>query len=177
MRRVVVIGVAGSGKSTVARALSARLGVPHVELDALFWQAGWTKLPEDEFEARVAVATAADGWVVDGNYSARVREITWTAADMVVWLDLPRAVVMWQLVLRTVRRTLSGVELWNGNRERPLRDQLSRDPARSIVLWAWRTYAPTKREYERLSGDPAVARVIRLRARREVRRFLSFGPG
>ncbi|GAA1512257.1 AAA family ATPase [Kribbella lupini] len=177
VRRVVVIGVAGGGKSTVARALSARLGVPHVELDALFWQAGWTKAGEDEFAERVRAATDDGGWVVDGNYSANVRRITWGAADLVVWVDLPRAVVMWQLVLRTVRRTVTGVELWNGNRERPLRDQLSRDPSRSILLWAWRTYGPTKREYEAV--DQAAfprARFIRLRSRRQVRRFLRRSP-
>jgi adenylate kinase family enzyme len=170
---VVVIGVAGGGKSTVARGLSLRLGVPHVELDGLFWQAGWTKLGEDEFAARVQAATASGGWVVDGNYSARVREFTWGAADAVVWVDLPRVVVMWQLIRRTVRRTVTGVELWNGNTERPLRDQLSRDPSRSILLWAWRTYGPTKREYEAVDQTKFPrARFIRLRSRRQVRRFL-----
>ncbi|WP_143465627.1 AAA family ATPase [Kribbella sp. ALI-6-A] len=70
MRRVVVIGVAGSGKSTVARALSERLDAPHIELDAIFWQPNWTKLDEDEFAARVAAATATGPWIADGNYSA-----------------------------------------------------------------------------------------------------------
>lgn len=173
VRRVVVIGVAGGGKSTVARALSERLGVPHVELDALFWQAGWTKLGEDEFAEQVTAATATDEWVVDGNYSARIRQLTWGKADLVVWVDLPRAVVMWQLIRRTVRRTATGVELWNGNRERPLRDQLSCDPSRSILLWAWRTYGPTKREYEAVDqSEYPQARFIRLRSRRQVRRFL-----
>jgi adenylate kinase family enzyme len=176
--RVVVIGVAGGGKSTVARALSERLGVPQVELDAMFWQPGWTKLGEDEFAERVGAATASGGWVVDGNYSERIRRITWGAAEVVVWADLPRAVVMWQLVRRTLRRTATGVELWNGNRERPLRDQLSRDPSRSIVLWAWRTYGPTKREYEEIdqTAFPRV-RFIRLRSRRQVRRFLASSEG
>jgi adenylate kinase family enzyme len=108
VRRVVVIGVAGVGKSTVARALGERLGVRHVELDSMFWQAGWVKLAQEEFEGRVREATAAGRWVVDGNYSARIREIAWGAADTVVWLDLPRYVVMWQLVLRTLRRSPSG---------------------------------------------------------------------
>jgi adenylate kinase family enzyme len=73
VRRVVVIGVAGVGKSTVARTLGERLGVRHVELDSMFWQAGWVKLGQEEFEERVREATAADGWIVDGNYSARIR--------------------------------------------------------------------------------------------------------
>ena len=174
MSRIVVIGVAGAGKSTVARELSERLGVRHIELDSIFWQANWTKLDKEEFEARVRKATDSGGWIVDGNYSDRIRQITWTAADTVVWLDLSRPVVMWQLLRRTVRRTISGVELWNGNRERPFRDQLSRDPAKSILLWAWRTYAPTKQEYGQLVNDPRFSQVhfIRLTSRRQLRRFL-----
>ncbi|GAA3545046.1 hypothetical protein GCM10022235_10960 [Kribbella ginsengisoli] len=174
MHRVVVIGVAGVGKSTVARGLSERLGLRHVELDSIFWQANWTKLEQGEFEARVREATRSGGWVVDGNYSERIRAIAWGAADTVVWLDLPRVVVMWQLVRRTVWRIASGVELWNGNREGSLRDQFSRDPARSILLWSWRTYGPTKAEYGLAMQDPEFTqlRFVRLRSRREIDRFL-----
>jgi hypothetical protein len=67
-------------------------------LDAISWQANWTKLEADEFEERVRKATGSGGWVLDGNYSERIRQITWTAADTVVWLDLARPVVMWQLI-------------------------------------------------------------------------------
>src|SRR6266571_7794353 len=80
VRRVSVVGSSGSGKSTLASELAARLHVPHVELDAIFHQPGWTPLPEEEFTAAVAAAVAADGWVVDGNYSA-VRPLVWARAD------------------------------------------------------------------------------------------------
>lgn len=178
MRRVVVIGVAGSGKSTVARELSECLGVRHIELDSIFWQPHWTKLDQDEFEARVRKATHSGGWIADGNYSDRIRQITWTAADTVVWLDLSRPVVMWQLLRRTVRRTISGVELWNGNRERPFRDQVSRGPAKSILLWSWRTYTPTKREYSQAVNNPMFSHVrfVRLGSRRQIKRFLQTIP-
>jgi adenylate kinase family enzyme len=158
----------------VARGLSRRLGIRHIELDAIFWQANWTKLEQGEFEARVEEATRSGGWVVDGNYSERIRAIAWGAADTVIWLDLPRAVVIWQLVLRTARRIVSGGELWNGNRERSLRDQLSRDPAKSILLWSWRTYGPTKAEYELAMQRPEFARLrfVRLSSRRQIKRYL-----
>lgn len=54
MQRVSVIGNSGSGKSSVARALAARLAAVHIELDAIFHQAGWTELPVEEFQQRVA---------------------------------------------------------------------------------------------------------------------------
>ena len=174
MSRVVVVGVSGSGKTTLSGELSRRLGVPHIELDSIFWQANWTHLPPEQFEARVNEACAGQSWVVDGNYSAAIRELVWTAADTVIWLDLPRPVVMGQLVLRTVRRTLTRAELWNGNRERPLRDQLSFDPRRSILAWSWTDYGRTRVQYAQAMDDPTFSQVrfVRIRSRREIRRFL-----
>src|ERR1017187_1525754 len=66
VRRVSVIGNAGSGKSALARALAARLGVPHVELDGIYHQPGWIPLAGEEFVRRVGAAAAGDGWVIDG---------------------------------------------------------------------------------------------------------------
>jgi adenylate kinase family enzyme len=111
-----VVGCSGSGKTTLARSLARVLRVPNIELDAIFHQPGWKPLDDDIFKARVAEATEATAWVVDGNYSI-VREMVWERADTVVWFDLPYAVVMARTVRRTVRRTVTRQELWNGNRE------------------------------------------------------------
>jgi ABC-type phosphonate transport system ATPase subunit len=77
VRRISVVGNSGSGKTTVAKALAARLSVRHVELDAIYHQANWTPLPTDQFRRRVADAITSDGWVVDGNYSS-VRDVIWS---------------------------------------------------------------------------------------------------
>ena len=74
MQRVSVIGVTGSGKTTFAASLAARLRVPHVELDALHWEPNWTMAELDVFRRRVARQVSADGWVIDGNY-AKVRDL------------------------------------------------------------------------------------------------------
>src|SRR5262245_1969370 len=68
MRRVSVVGCSGAGKSTIAAALAARLGVVHLELDSLYHQAGWTQLEPEEFCRRAGEVTAQEGWVIDGNY-------------------------------------------------------------------------------------------------------------
>jgi adenylate kinase family enzyme len=110
VRRVSVVGNSGSGKSRLAREVAGRLGVPCVELDSVFHQADWEPLPEEEFRARVSEVAARDGWVIDGNYGA-VRPLVWARADTVIWLDLPRRTVTRQIVLRTIRRVLTGAEL------------------------------------------------------------------
>jgi adenylate kinase family enzyme len=171
VRRVSVVGNTGSGKSTVAAALAARLGAPCVELDAVFHQPGWTELPVEEFRARVADAAAGESWVIDGNYTA-VRDLVWARADTVVWLDLPRSAVMWRVVSRTVRRAARRQELWNGNRE-PWSNFWSLDPQRSVVAWAWTQHRSYRARYEAAMADPAWAhlRFVRLRSAADVRRF------
>jgi adenylate kinase family enzyme len=153
VRRVSVVGNSGSGKSTVAAALSVRLGVPHHELDAVFHQPGWTELPTPEFRHRVAEIAATERWIIDGNYS-RVRDIIWARADTVVWLDLPRPVVMRQVVRRTIRRAVRRTELWNGNRE-PWRNFATLDPNRSVIAWAWTQHAKYREHYAAAMVDPA----------------------
>ncbi|WP_322817698.1 AAA family ATPase [Tepidiforma sp.] len=141
-RRVVVYGPAGSGKSSLARMLGERLGLPVVELDAVYHaRPGWQDLSREEFRAAVEglLATHADGWVMDGNY-ALVRDLILPKAATVVWLDLPFWVVYWRLARRTILRSVRGAPLWNGNRETVRQTFFSRD---SMLLWGltafWRT--------------------------------------
>lgn len=174
MRRISVVGIPGSGKSTIAQELGALLEVPVLELDSIFHQANWTQLPDDEFVRQTAELVRTDGWVIDGNYSAVREDVIWPGADTVVWLDLPRRVVMTRLVRRTVRRTLTRQELWNGNRERST-NLTSWDPHRSILRWAWTRFQPYRDRYETAIDDPTWdhLRFVRLRTSDDVARFMS----
>jgi len=169
---VSVVGNSGAGKSTLARALALRLRVPHVELDGIYHQPGWTPLAEEEFARRVGAAAAGDGWVVDGNYSA-VRALIWAQADTVVWLDPSRRTVMRRLVFRCVRRSISRAELWNGNRER-WQNLVGRDPESSLIVWAWQKHTVYQQRYAAAALDPAWAHVqfIRITSRRDRRALL-----
>lgn len=169
MRRVHVVGTSGSGKTTVAAAIAGRLGVPHVELDALHWLPGWQERPREEFRARLSEVTALDGWVVDGNYRVRAGDLLWGRADTVVWLDLPRWTVLRQVTARTFRRWWTGEVLWGTNRERLSTALFTRD---SILWWAWTTYDRRRREYEAALAHVPF-RVHRLRSRAEVDAFLA----
>lgn len=167
MQRVAVVGPSGAGKSTLAAALARRLAVPYLELDSVFHQPGWRELDLREFRSRVGAFVAGEAWVVDGNYS-RVRDLVLPRADTVVWLRMPRPVVMRQVLWRTSRRVLLRSELWNGNRE-SLRQVLSTDPARSIVVWAWQMHDKYDAEYTALMDDSWIV----LSSRREVKAFLA----
>ena len=165
-----MVGTSGSGKTTVGRALAARLDVPFIELDAIFHQPGWTALPREEFRARVADVVAADAWVLDGNYSS-VLDIVWARADTVVWFDLPRTTVMRQLVPRTIGRMITRRELWNGNRE-SLKFLLNRDE--SILWWAWTQHAKYASRFAAAMRNPDNAHLafVRVRSRAEARALL-----
>ena len=158
-----MVGNSGSGKTTLARRLAEALSVPHLELDSVFHQPGWQPLEREVFRSRVDAFTSGESWVVDGNYSA-VRDIVWSRADTVVWLDFPRHRVMRQLAARTLRRMATGAELWNGNRER-WQNLFRLDPEQSILAWAWTRHAVYRERYRTAQADPANAhlRFIRLR--------------
>jgi len=169
-RRIAVVGTSGSGKTTLAHQLALRLGIPHVELDAIHWGPDWTPAPLEIFRERTAEALCGDAWTVDGNYSA-VRGIVWNRADTVVWLDYPLPVIMSRVTRRTLRRFLKREELWNGNRERFREAVLSRD---SIILWALRTYRRRQKEYPVLLSLPEHAHlsVVHLQSPRTAREWL-----
>ena len=167
MRRVSVIATAsGCGKSTFARELSTRLGVPFHELDALHHGPGWTEATAEELRAKVEPLLAGEGWVIDGGYMGKLGLIVQDAADTVVWLDLPLYVWLPRLLRRTVVRLVRREELWNGNRE-TLRNAL--DWNDSVVLYALRNYRRRRHEYPL---ELAAHRVVRLRSPREVERWL-----
>jgi adenylate kinase family enzyme len=172
--RISVVGNAGSGKTTMARSLAARFGLPHLELDAVAQQANWSMLDETEFRRRVGQFITGPRWVIDGNYTkAGVLDLVWSRAETVIWLDLPRPVVMSRVVRRSLRRLVTREELWNGNREQ-LKNLLSRDPNRNVVLWAWSNYPHVRQKYERRQSDAAWGRLefVRLRSQADVRAWL-----
>jgi adenylate kinase family enzyme len=170
MRRVSVVGTSGSGKTTVAASLAGRLGVPHVELDALHHGPSWTEASAEELQERVRAALAGlDGWVVDGNYHGKIGDLVLRRADTVVWLDLPLAVCLARLWRRTSHRIRDGVELWNGNREDWRNVLVGRE---SLFVWAVRSHVRRRRTWPQELGAPEHVQLVRLRSQREVSRWL-----
>jgi adenylate kinase family enzyme len=166
VQRIAIIGPGGAGKSTLARALGAKLDLPVIHLDRLFWLPGWVEPDREEWAALNRELVQGDRWIIDGNYGGTM-EIRLAAADTVVFLDLPPLLCMW----RTIRRRRRGAH-------RPdLPDYLDeregvRDELR-FLAWIWnyrRTRRPTVQE--RIARHGAGKAVHVLRSRGDVRRFL-----
>jgi len=167
-RRWLVIGNSGSGKTTLARRIAATLAVPHVELDAVHWQAGWAANPR--FLDDVSALTAGPGWVVDGFYPA-VRPLLTERAEVLVWVDPPAALILWRVTVRTLVRRLRRTALWNGNMEPPLRTFFTDDE--HVIRWAastLRLHGPRVRAA--LAANPGL-RLVRLRSAGDAERLLA----
>jgi adenylate kinase family enzyme len=102
MQRVLVIGSPGAGKSTLARTLAHRIGLPLIHLDAEYWRAGWVEPPPSDWQIRLNELIAADTWVMDGNYGGSM-DLRLLRADTAVWLDYPTWVCLSRVLRRIIR--------------------------------------------------------------------------
>lgn len=168
--RIVVVGVTGSGKTTLAARLAQMLGIPHIELDAIHWQTNWVMMETEAFRSSVEALTRGDAWVADGNYN-KARDILWSRATTLIWLDYPILFSFGRLFNRTMGRLLRREELWNGNRENWKITFLSKD---SLFLWLLQSYPKIRKSYPTLLARPEYAhlRVVRLRSVKETEAFV-----
>ena len=121
MRRVLVIGISGAGKSTFARRLAERTGLPLIHLDREFWQPGWKITPEPEWRIKVAALVARDAWIIDGGYSASL-DLRLPRADTVFWFDYPRGRCLRRIAWRIA--TTYGTGAARSRRGLPREDRL-----------------------------------------------------
>ena len=154
---MLVGGVSGSGKTTFARELCRRSGLPFHEMDALYHGPGWTRLAS--FEDDVAAIAAGDAWVFDSSGYKEVRDLVWSRADTVLWLDFSRPVVLARVLSRSYDRAAHRIPTFNGNTE-TFRSWL--DPEHP-VQWSMRVYAERGRQMRARFADPAYAHIRKVR--------------
>ncbi len=167
-RRIAIAGVSGSGKTTMAKHVSARLGLPYTEIDSLFHGPGWQ--PRDAFVDDVEAIISSDSWVIEWQYAA-VRDQIVERADTMLWLDLPTPVTVYRLTRRTVRRRIRRVELWNGNYEGPLHNFFV-DPDH-IVRWGIRTRNKCRDRIPTVDALHSHLQVVRFCSTRDCDRWVS----
>jgi adenylate kinase family enzyme len=167
-RKIAVMGGSCSGKTTLARLAAQRLGVLHVELDALHHGPNWVEATAEELRAKVdATLGGLEGWVVDGNYLGKLGTSVVDQTDTIVFLDLPLATVLRRMWRRTTTRIHDGTELWGtGNRETWPNFLFKRN---GLLFWTLRTHRRRRRDMAGL----APRCVVRLRTPAEVERWLA----
>ena len=165
MKRVLVIGSGGSGKSTFATRLGERLDIEVKHLDRFYWQPGWQEPPKEEWLEKVRELTSADTWIIDGNYGGTL-ETRIERCDTIVFLDLPRLVCLWRIAKR---------RLLHRNRLRPdMAEGCNEKLDWSFGQWVWSYSRRSRPKVVRLLAEHAATkRIVWLRSRSEVEQFLT----
>ena len=176
VRRVLIAGITGSGKTTLARRLAPALGLQYYELDDLYYDPGMRMAAA--FPAVIDQLTAEQSWLfdsqgppADSEAPPEVRDRLWSCADTLVWLDYPRRVVVWRAVTRSLRRIVTRERLWQGYRDSPRQWLRPDHPIRR----AWRLSRIRSEQLETRTQEPAWAHltIIRLRSPRETEAWLN----
>jgi len=165
MKRILIIGAGGAGKTTFARQLGEILGLAVVHLDALYWKPGWVEPPRDEWARTVEGVLERDAWIIDGNYSGTLgRRLE--ACDAVVFLDLPRTICLWRVLKRAVKHR---------NTTRPdMADGCPEQLNLKFLMWIWNYPKRTRpRIVKLLNEERNTSKAIRLRTPAEIDRFLA----
>lgn len=101
MERILIIGNAGAGKSTFAKALSKKLGLPLVHLDQLYWCGEWETVSREAFDNLLQQELEKPQWIIDGNFNRTIPHRL-QYCDTVFWLDMPTWVCLWGVTKRVI---------------------------------------------------------------------------
>ncbi len=102
MKRIMIIGSCGAGKSTLARQLKDILKLPLYHLDQFYWQAGWVEKPKSEWEPIVQALAKKEAWIIDGNYGSTM-DLRLERADTVILLLVPTYKALYRVISRTIK--------------------------------------------------------------------------
>lgn len=149
MKKIAIIGVSCSGKSTFAQALSMHLKLNSIDLDDLFWNPGWVPTETNLFLEKTKNILQTECWILVGNYHS-IQKAILEEADTIIWLDYSRSIVWKRALLRTFKRIFLKEPCCNGNYES---FKLSFFSKNSILLWVYQDYPRKKKRYEAMIDD------------------------
>lgn len=166
MKRVLVIGSAGAGKSTFARKLGEKTGLEVIHLDKLYWKPNWVETTDKtEWRRILAEILKGESWIIDGNYGDTM-EMRLEASDTVILLDFSRYVCIWRALKRVfLYRNATRPDMAEGCNERFDWE---------FLVWIWNYPKRSKPKVEaRLKRVEKEKTIIRLKSNREIEEFFA----
>jgi adenylate kinase family enzyme len=163
MKKILIIGSGGAGKSTFAKRLHEAIGVEVIHLDKIFWRPNWVETPKDEWAKTIENLLKKDSWIMDGNFGGTM-EMRIAASDTVVFLDLPRTIC----VRQAFKRFLS----YKGTNRPDMTEGCKEKFDYEFFKWLWNFPAQAKPEIEALlKQSEDTKEIIRLTSKKEIENF------
>jgi len=163
MRKILVIGSGGAGKSTFAKRLGDTLKIEVIHLDQIYWKPNWVKTEKDEWEKIVEQLAARESWIMDGNFGG-TREMRIRACDTVIFLDIPRRICLYRILKRLL--------LYHGKTRPDMAAGCVEKFDPEFILWVWNYPNRSRRAvFEELEGS-AEKNCIVLRSTSDADAFL-----
>jgi adenylate kinase family enzyme len=163
MKRVVVVGSGGSGKSTFSRELGEITGLPVIHLDALYWKPNWITTPSDEWADIVRREVEKPVWIMDGNFGG-TRETRMKGADTIIVLDLPRWLCMYRIFKR--------LAIFYNKRRPDMAEGCNEKVDLEFISWVWNYKRTSRVRLLKELEQHSAKNVVILKSRREVTEFL-----
>lgn len=165
MKKIMIIGPGGVGKSTLAKELGHILQIDVIHLDAIFWKSGWTETPREKWIEKHKQLLKRESWIIDGNYGSTI-DIRMASADTVIFLDFAPLVCVYGAISRRIKYH---------NKTRP---DMGQDCPEKLDLeflsWIW-NYKKEKSPaiVSKLHELPVSTNVYHMKKRSDVRVFLA----
>ncbi|MEP7075002.1 MAG: DNA topology modulation protein [Acidobacteriota bacterium] len=163
MKKVLVLGSGGAGKSTFSKRLGEILDIEVIHLDRLYWRPNWQEVSPDEWQTIVGEIISRDSWIMDGNYSA-TREIRIRACDTVIFLDMPRRVCLYRILKRTL--------VYHGQSRPDMPAECNERFDLEFALWVWNYPNRSKKKILETLGQFLDKNIVLLRSSSEAETFL-----
>ena len=165
MERILIIGCGGAGKSTLAKKLGEKTGLPVVHLDQIYWSPGnWQHLEKDEFDALLMQELQNPRWILDGNFN-RTLELRLERCDTVIFLDFNRFTCLFGWLKRVITN-------W-GVARADMAPVCNEWFDLEFAKWIWNFNKQNRNRYIKLLNESNGKSVYILRNRRQVRKFLT----
>ncbi len=144
-KKILIVGTSCTGKTTFGKSISEKSNIPYFDLDDFYWLPNWVEKADDVFLEDIKNEILSnDKWIVGGGYTSLVKELLWTKADTIIWLDYSLPLILSRFFKRTFRRIVYKEACCNGNYETFYSSFIAKD---NLFFWILRHYKSRKRKF------------------------------